>query len=476
MRTLERLELRLGWEAEDARAADASTDGGVARTLSSSRSALVVVAQTGASNDGELTLALCRALHDLGLVDVRAVVANMAPAAARARLARDARLSGDGRRAGGGGARRRAGRRRLLHADGGGDVVRLPAARGRGRRRRERRRPCSALTRARAPSAADAAARASLADAAAFIRSHEELFVAKTERVARRAATPSRARSASGGRAAARPFGGQLQARGLGEASRFERECQQLARPPRVALALRRVRVAAPRRFVYVARRRRGHPVALRLREAQLGTIQKLWRRAASTTAEGRAGGSPTAAARGSLHSTFCSGADLGARAKPRSGRTSPALTRRVRSLALLAAQPLTLGRFFEVRTAAGSPPSAPRRRHLRGRDRRARLARAPRLRDGRAALRPLRRSLTERARCAPPPSRSARTTASRQRRADRHTFHEAHVSWRSVARPRAPRPTLARERARRLTQAPPPRSCNGAPASTATAPCHLQR
>ena len=48
----------------------------------------------------------------------------------------------------------------------------------------------------------------------------------------------------------------------------------------------------------------------LRLREAQLGTIQKLWRRAASTTAEGRAG-LPDRNDRAWFSSTFCDGADL---------------------------------------------------------------------------------------------------------------------------------------------------------------------
>ncbi len=86
------------------------------------------------------------------------------------------------------------------------------------------------------------------------------------------------------------------------------------------------------------------------LREAQLGTIQKLWRRAASTTAEGRAG-LPDRNDRAWFSSTFCSGADLGGLGE--SSSIWPYITGFpiYGPLALLAAQPLTLGRFFEVRT-----------------------------------------------------------------------------------------------------------------------------
>ena len=207
MRTLERLERALGWRRRTrGRRAHRRTAATLVAVVEPLR-ARGGRAMTGASNDGELTLALCRALHDLGLVDVRI---------------------GRRQHGAGGGARRnsRAGRLRCLAM---GDVpvaaARLDGAQagvdtftptvaatgfdylppeGEGGGADERRDPAPAQ-RGRGPRLLTLLLDSSLADAAAFIRSHARSLRRRTAPSARHA--PSRARSASRRRAGPDPRG-----------------------------------------------------------------------------------------------------------------------------------------------------------------------------------------------------------------------------------------------------------------------------
>ena len=152
----------------------------------------------------------------------------------------------------------------------------------------------------------------SLADAAAFIRSHEELFVAKTERVA----VFGNPEPSSVGESAAELLPDPSAANfkhDLGEACFVFSKCQQLG-VPLVLLTRFAAYASQLPSFVYDELAATGHPVGVRVRDAQREAIARLWRRAHATTPAGRAH-LPERCDPRWFRDTFCNGRgeDLGA-------------------------------------------------------------------------------------------------------------------------------------------------------------------
>lgn len=306
---------------------------------------LVVITDAGKDNDDELALILCRAMSEMNLIDLKAVVANLAPSAARAKLARgtlDALGMRDVAVAAGsdGNSNEHPDNFTSTVAMTGCDyLVREPELDG-----------VEVLLRtyeSAEPASLTLVLISSLLDAAEFIEQHEELFAAKTARVA-----------IMGGVVPTSLQGTQLEPDRSAANHRFDmaatevvyRRCQELG-VSLVVLTRSAAYAASVPAFIYDELASLGHPVALRLRESQRKAIDALFKRAVLPKEDPGRLGLPERCDRSWFSQTFCGGAELASVGSDDGRSVWPYVTSLVMydALALLSAHPATLDAFFEV-------------------------------------------------------------------------------------------------------------------------------
>jgi len=311
---------------------------------------LVIITDPGKDNDDELALIMARTMCDMDLFDLRAVIANLRPSDARAKLARG-----------------------TLDCLGMSDVPVAAGTDGKSQTHTDTFsstivgtgydycvnavEPDSELLLEQVFEDAEPGSLvllliSSLTDTADFIREHETLFAEKTARVA-----------IMGGISAdrngltefmqidptAQNFTFDL------ESARyvFER-CQELGVSMTVLSRAAAYAASVPA-FIYDELATLGHPVALRLRESQLIAIASLWGRARLPAGDKGRLGLPARCDRAWFSQTFCGGTSLEFD-DDRSIWPYVSTLNMYDVLALLAAHPATLEAFYEVevRTVKG--------------------------------------------------------------------------------------------------------------------------
>jgi len=301
----------------------------------------VIVTDPGKDQDDELALILARTLSDMGLIKLRAVITNLAPAADRAKLARgtlDALAMNDvpvGIGTSGGRDKQHIDSsiadtginylKRKVSLDGADLLLRTY----------EEAKPNSITL----------LLIASLTDAADFIKSHEELFARKTCRVAIMGGVMNSVDHS-------KPLEPDPTAQNFKfdfEAAKtvFER-CQKL-KVSLVVLSRSAAYAASVPAFIYDELGALGHPVALKLRAGQLKAIASLWRRVCLPPEHEGRNELPSRCDRSWFSLTFCGGANLEAVSGDQS--VWPYITSLIMydPITMLAAHPVTLQAFFEV-------------------------------------------------------------------------------------------------------------------------------
>jgi CRP-like cAMP-binding protein/tetratricopeptide (TPR) repeat protein len=268
---------------------------------------MVLMADPGEDFDDEMALVLARALSDMQLIELRAVIANVAPAHARARLVRGTLDALDLPSVPVG-----------VGSDCGNASAPDTFTESIGYLKRPPDVPDGqALLRrvfiTASASSLTLAVLSSFTDLALFMRENEKLFVEKTARVAIMGGVE--AASLSDGTDAGRmlrPDNTAATHQKDTEAATFVfQRCQELGVP--LVVLTRTAAYAAPLpSFVYDELATIGHPVARRLRDGQIASINALWRRARAPvgdTAERK--GLPGRCDRAWFSATFCGGAVL---------------------------------------------------------------------------------------------------------------------------------------------------------------------
>jgi len=306
---------------------------------------LVVITDPGKDNDDELALILCRTMRDMKLIDLRAVVANLAPAFERAKLARgtldELGMANVPAAAGGNGNAKgdMYGISRNLAHTSHGSVRRDPEEDGHALLLR--------VYEEAEPHSLTLLLISSLVDAAQFIESHEELFALKTARVAIMGGVAES--SLQEGSDYIEPDRSAANHRFDFNATELVyRRCQELG-VALVVLTRSAAYATSVPAFIYDELASLGHPVALRLRENQREAIEVLFKRACLPPSDPGRLGLPERCGIEWFSQTFCTGTDLSSVSSGRS--VWPYVTSLVMydALALLAAHPKTLDAFFEV-------------------------------------------------------------------------------------------------------------------------------
>eukprot|EP00928_Gymnodinium_smaydae_P005401 TRINITY_DN11843_c0_g1_i2.p1 TRINITY_DN11843_c0_g1~~TRINITY_DN11843_c0_g1_i2.p1 ORF type:complete len:727 (+),score=154.17 TRINITY_DN11843_c0_g1_i2:276-2456(+) len=310
-----------------------------------SQQACVMVASPALTQDAELALILSRSLIDIGVVEMCAVVANVQPAQARAKLARgtlDAlgleqvpvAVGTDGRSTG-----HEDDFTASVAATGVDYLVREPDACG--------QELLLKTYQEAAPGSLTLLLVSALTDAARFIGDHPDLFREKTSRVV-----------IQGGVDKASLQGDEeflcidKTAQNLGwdlESSTFVfRRCQELG-VRLVVLTRFAVYAAGMPAFIYDELATIGHPVALRLRENQIRSTTDLWHRCGLPDGHPDRKRLPGRCDRAWFAKQVCGGADLST--LPADAAIWPYVTTTAiyDPLCLLATQPEALARFFQV-------------------------------------------------------------------------------------------------------------------------------
>jgi len=305
---------------------------------------LVIISDPGQDQDDEIALVLSRTLSDIGLIDVRCVVANLKPSDARAKLA--------------------AGTLKVLNmpkvpvgigTDGNSDkhvdnFTKSVEETGHNYMDREVVDEGDELLvrtyNAAEPHSLILLLISSLTDAAAFIRNNEALFLAKTNRVAIMGGVD--AKSLEDDEEFLLPDQSAQNHKFDEDAADFVfRKCQELG-VRLVVLARSAAYAASVPAFIYDELATIGHPIALRLRNSQLKAISGLWARASLPHGDPDRLGLPDRCDRDWFSSTFCDGADLGSVDANTPIWPFVASFNMYDPLTLLAAHPSTLQKFFE--------------------------------------------------------------------------------------------------------------------------------
>jgi len=267
---------------------------------------LVIVTDPGKDNDDELALIMARTMCDMDLFDLRAVIANLRPSDARAKLARGTldclgmsdvpvAVGTDGK------SQTHTDTFSSTIAGTGYDYCVNPVE------------PDAGLLLEQVYEEAELASIvllliSSLTDTADFIRDHELLFAEKTARVAIMGGVATDKSGASDFMQidpTAQNFSFDL------ESARFVFERCQALGVSMIVLSRAAAYAASVPAFIYDELATLGHPVALRLRESQLIAIASLWGRARLPAGDEGRLGLPARCDRTWFSQTFCGGTSL---------------------------------------------------------------------------------------------------------------------------------------------------------------------
>eukprot|EP00929_Paragymnodinium_shiwhaense_P102248 TRINITY_DN65437_c0_g1_i1.p1 TRINITY_DN65437_c0_g1~~TRINITY_DN65437_c0_g1_i1.p1 ORF type:complete len:2269 (+),score=529.06 TRINITY_DN65437_c0_g1_i1:427-6807(+) len=307
---------------------------------------VVIVAACALTQDAELALILSRALSDMRFVDVKAVVANVQPAQARAKLAR--------------GTMDALGMRHVRVAQGSDgnstrQVDNFTASVARTGydylvRDVEEKSADSMLLdiyRQAPPSSLTLLLISPLTDAAQFMKAHEALFIAKTHKVVIQGGVDPRSFDSACKWLHLDPTCQNHQF-DMEAAQYVYRKCQEWG-IGLVIVSRFAVYASGVPSFIFDDLAAIGHPVALRLRETQIRSTTNLWTRCCLPAGHEQRLGLPGRCDRQWFEKVLCNGADL----SNVSEETPiwPFVTRVsiYDPLSVLAAQPTALCRFFEV-------------------------------------------------------------------------------------------------------------------------------
>lgn len=307
----------------------------------------VMIAACALAQDAELALILFRALSDIGLASLQAVIANVQPARARARLTRGT-LDALGMEAvpvavGTDGNTKHTDDFTATVADTGFDYLQREPEWDSGEDLL-----LHTYTKA-APLSLTLLLLSSLTDAAVFIRRHTALFVEKTSCVVIQGGVDTSSLDSSSEFLLLDPSA-QNHHYDIEAATYVYQQCQEL-QVRLVILARFTAYAAGVPAFVFDELATIGHPVALRLRESEIRSATDLWQRCALPEGHEQRLGLPGRCDRAWFARQVCGGQDLSDLAEDVPIWPYVTTVALYDPLCLLAALPATLQRFFVLDT-----------------------------------------------------------------------------------------------------------------------------